>query len=258
MADTLTLEDKVDILTKSMGDLATVVKDVASYVYTKDEMYGEEEEYEMPEAPMEVPAEEEVMMPEEEELTFARPKRWSKKRKVSKMDDEDDMEDVMDKGHDDDDEDVADMEKMGHDDDEDDDKDMDKAVAKRRPQRKARTRKGYADTAMVAANEEDSPFDEQQNDIDGNEVQPAGDMGGDREDETFNVKFSRNEILGLKKLVASQSAGKVAKAFVPNPGNVNKGRNIQVNEESMTRDMQEAAIGKSWQELNAARYTFGV
>ena len=132
---------------------------------------------------------------------------------------------------------------------------------------KIQAQKGYNDTAKVRSDEEDAPFDEgPDGDIDGNEPQPAGDMGGDRTDETFNAKFSTMEaqIANLNKTVTTLAKaleeGNLVKtdAPVPGPGDINKGREAGVGEnEVITREMQEQFKGQSWRDINAFRTHIG-
>ena len=132
---------------------------------------------------------------------------------------------------------------------------------------KIQAQKGYNDTAKVRADEEDAPFDEgPDGDIDGNEPQPAGDMGGDRTDETFNAKFStmESEIANLNKTVTTLAKaleeGNLVKTDAPFPErpNINKGREDGVGEgEVITREMQEQFKGQTWRDINAFRTHIG-
>ena len=132
--------------------------------------------------------------------------------------------------------------------------------------------KGYANTAQHTTDEEDAPFGEQQSNIKGNEPSPAGEMGGGREDETFNAAFSgtafagyMNEIRALRKDLQSgnrinksrgqrRQQGPVVGAVVPGLGNINKGRDGQV---VMTAELEKAAKERSWKELNQLREVVG-
>ena len=120
-------------------------------------------------------------------------------------------------------------------------------------------KKGYAGRAKPTADEEDAPFGEQQDNVEGNEESPAGEMGGDREDETFNMKFSalKDEIKALRKAL-TDSGITVAKAVVPHPGAVTRKRALAGEGEGViTRDTQEQVKKRSFRDINRLREDMG-
>lgn len=223
--------DRLDTVTKSLGDLAMVVRDMAvdqqslrRRVFKMDEdSYDAEEEYEMvdkgDEMPEDVPPE---GYPEEEPMQL---------RRGNKV-----MKDHM---NGEEEEDLADLPV------EDD-------------MMKASRNKGYANVAQQRVDEEDSPFDEQQDNAEGNEPSPAGKMGGNRDDETFNVSFSAlmSEISSLKKAVES-SGITVAKSVVPSPRSGTRGRTSGPAEPIMDREMQSEVKSRSYREINQLREQIG-
>ena len=125
------------------------------------------------------------------------------------------------------------------------------------------TRKGYDDSAEVASDEEDAKFgDPAQGDVPANEPSPAGEGAGDapftgnREDETFNVHAMQKAIADLQKAVGGSPAQTIVNSKVPASGQVNKGRQPGAGE-IVTREMQEAAKGRSYKELNRLREEIG-
>ena len=224
MSKSTTVEDRLDTITKSLGDLATVVRDMAVHVY-KEGQWGEEE-YESMEKmpPMDVQEEEEMF---EEEISLA-----------DESPDEDDSDDSSDS--------------------------MDKSKTVKRASRLTKTGrkigKGFADRSLKTADEEDSPFDEQQNDVKGNEPQPAGAMGGDRTDETFNANFAAimDEVNSLKKTI-EDSGLTVTRAVTPPPGTIRKGRESTSEDTSgiVTRDVESEVKKRSWREINSLREEVG-
>ena len=202
-----TVEEQMSIMQKGMGDLAEVVRDIARHVYKNDGMYDEEEDYEVAGGGAngamhdqmdrgghrgmnmggQGMAEEEYHedmalgddpmggMPPEDEMPIdpmagdpmAGDPMAGDPMAGDPMAGDPAAEDPM----------VEDpmLEQMA-----------------RSPMMRSRRRvenRGYANVAVPTADEEDSPFDEQQDSIEGNEVSPAGAMGGDRADETFNANF---------------------------------------------------------------------
>ena len=235
----MTTQEQVNILTKSVGDLATVVRDVAAHVYRKEGMYGEEEEYEdmtFPEEGGMMGGEEEVL---DEEVAMMGDNHM-------RMEDKDNDEDPTMDG--------SGMMKM---DEDEDDEDMEKGMHKSKKVAKKKTKKGYAATAEIKADEEDSSFgDPPDSNIKGNEVSPAGEMGGDRGDETFNMKFTQDvikELKGMKKALAD-SGIVVAKSIVPNPGSTTKGRTTGGK---VTPDMEMEIKKRSWKQINGLREQVG-
>ncbi len=136
-------------------------------------------------------------------------------------------------------------------------------------------RKGFADTGTVASNEEDAKFDEKDSNVEGNEASPAGDQGGEREDETFGpggMSYGASGSAGTKSVASDLKAlngmvtklagvvgkGKViAKSNVPGVSKGAGARNGNLENGSVTREMQEAAKGRSFKELNALRTQVG-
>ena len=201
------VDERLDIISKSVTDLANVVLDVVNRVYKEGDMYGEKEEYEFTEeGPVGDPLDDETM----------------------KMEGEEELEDEI----------------------------MEDEIEMGRHKKSKDTKKGYANTARVKADEEDAPFGEQQDSIKGNEASPAGEIGGAREDETFNAKFSRvlSDIEDLKSSKFSR-----ANAVVPSIGNLQKGRESGTDTGNvMTRDIQEKAKDLSYKQLNEFRMQNGL
>ena len=124
-----------------------------------------------------------------------------------------------------------------------------------------RTKKGYADAAEQASSEEDSKWDEKDTAIEGNEPSPAGDQAGDKDEETFGsggMSYSAmlKQIAKLSKVVEGLSGSQViAKGVVPASGGETRIPNGA--QPQLTREMQEAAKGKSFKELNRFRTQVG-
>ena len=230
-----TTQEQVSLLTKSVGDLAEVVRDMARHVYKDGGMYAEEEDYEavnpmggdpamggggaapgmdpaMPDPamadpamadPAAMPPTEDPMM-EEEMAMGAPPMRRSQTFKQAR------------------------------------------GGAKQ-------LRRGYNDVAAETANEEDSPFDEQQDSIEGNEPSPAGEMAGEREDETFNANFMVKRLNNIEKTLVDN--GMLVKAMVPGVPIGTRGRNDQA--QTMGRDLEIQVKSRSFKELNELRTQMG-
>ena len=239
-----TVEQQLVIISKSVGDLAEVVRDMARHVYNHDEsMYSEEEDYQvagMPEG-MEQNMGGGVPMAEDAggipgSMPGEMPDNMAQGMHMGEEEDPALMEDPM-------------ME--------------DPAVAQMgRPHSMSRggrsLNRGYAGVAVATADEEDSPFDEQQDNLEGNEVSPAGEMGGDRADETFNANFSSPQYKAMMQKLnrlegAMTASGILVKGVVPGVG-LNKSRN---QGPVMIRDVEEAAKSRSFRELNALREQAG-
>ena len=128
-------------------------------------------------------------------------------------------------------------------------------------------KKGYADAAQENADEHDAPFGEKDGDLDGNEAQPAGDMNGDREDETFGpggmaysamLKQLNTLTATVQKLQSEGGEGQViAQVDVPTIGRISKGTPSDTNPQMLTRDMQEQAKGLTYLQLNRIREEMG-
>lgn len=263
-----TVEQRLDLITKSMSDLAGVVRDLAYREYHKNDVedYGDEEEYEDP-IEMRRMRKEEHEEPDGDEMP---PIEMSRMRKEHPGD-EDVEEDTIELEDDGALEDVmpgeGDLE-MGDEEDEDlyptGDLEMmrKEAIAKRKAYNKRRVAKGFSNVAQRTANEEDSPFGEQQDDLAGNAASPAGEQGGGREDETFNAKFARDILKSLRpmirKEVAAATGRKVtkARAITPPMGAIRKGRE-QSNEGVVTRDVEEQVKSRSFREINQLREQMG-
>ena len=114
--------------------------------------------------------------------------------------------------------------------------------------------KGYNNVAVQTADEEDAPFGEQQDSLEGNDPSPAGNMDGDREDETFNVSFATvvNEVRGMKAALAAN--GITVKSVTPGVNGFRKGRD---QGDVLVRDVEIMAKTRSWKELNALREQVG-
>ena len=202
------VDERLDIISKSVTDLANVVLDVVNRVYKEGHEYGEEEEYEFNE--------------------------------VEKTEDLDGIHDPL----------KEDTEKMTPEEDVLAEEILEDEVEMSR-------KKGFNNTARKRANEEDAPFGEQQDSIKGNEPSPAGEIGGSREDETFNAKFS----CALKDIEDLKSA-KFAKAgaIVPGIGNVRKGREAGSDSTGRmnTVELQKAAKDMTYKQLNEFRMQQGL
>ena len=119
---------------------------------------------------------------------------------------------------------------------------------------KSKRVKGYANTSTVKADEEDSSFGEQQNSIDGNERSPAGEMGGNRADETFNAQFAS----ALKDIAELKSVSKLSKveSIIPGTGNLRKGYTVErgeISEDEMSEDLESAARKMTFKQINQFR-----
>ena len=309
---TMTTDERLDTMSKSLGDLAGVVRDLAVHVYSKeqDDMYDESDEFfddEDIEMSSHVEVEEadtgtaedlldtvEMEDFDDEELDFNEDDfeedidiEMSRKNRVAKGEDFDEEVDIDvyddDMELEDEFDDVVEDDFVEDDFEEDIDIEMSKkrskALAIRKAKikkarakkakmqkaalrKKSRMSKGYANRALRTADEEDAPFDEQQDDVVGNEPSPAGRMGGTREDETFNVNFSKliGEVRGLRRDIRK---GKLSKARgpVPAPGTIRKGRTVQTatdNGMRITRDMESQIKSRSFRELNQLREEMGL
>lgn len=224
MATTQTMEERMDTMMESVGNLASVVLTLAKREKTlrkqvfKEDMEDEEEYEVMDKMPMEEEEDEMGMMKEHEEP--------------------DGDEGYMP-------EDEMDMK-------------MSKTKVAKRKAVKREARKGFANTASKGVDEEDGPFDEQQNNIKGNEPSPAGRMEGGREDETFNVSFTKvmNDVAAMRK--AMEASGiQVAKSIVPHAGSTDKGRGRGAEGEVMTRQMQEDFKKLPYKAINEYRMQVG-
>ena len=239
--------EKSEVVTL-MNELATVVRDMATDFYKNDVMDDDDDDMEVEKMPMY--QEDEPMMEEEDDMDGILENELP-------MDEDLDMEDDMMKG-----------EEPMMDDIMDDEAALDEEIEMMRHQWKAikakiekrKANKGYAATAKINADEEDAPFDEgPDGDVKGNEASPAGEQGGEREDETFNVKFMRDLTSELKRfnknMEKRQQSGVKSKAIVPGLS-IKKGRETQADN-MITRDMEEQAKGRTWSELADLRVTTG-
>lgn len=213
-------KQQLQVMAKGLGELATVVRDIAAYVYKNDmKEYGEEEEYET------VEKGHGAMMGEEEE-------EFPMTGKMPAMEEEEmPLDEEM----------PEDLELMGG--------------------RKGKHMdKGYADAAMETADEEDSPFDEQQSSIQGNKPSPAGAQMGSREDETFNMQFSAvmRELRGLRKDLEASGVA-VTKAVVPGVGGDQRGRTVsRGGAETVTEeDLHKQVKALDWKQINRMRLEVG-
>lgn len=157
-------------------------------------------------------------------------------------------------------------EEMPYDEDE-----MAMAYYKARRMQKLRVQKGWRHAAKNTA-EHDGPFSEKDSTVEGNETQPAGDQGGDREDESFGVggqssrayaggsyKALATTVQALKKQIGDLTANGqvISKALVPpvtahNPQDAGPDGQIL-----LTREMQEQAKNQSYRQLNKLRIEVG-
>jgi len=129
------------------------------------------------------------------------------------------------------------------------DEDMDKRGGRHGYARSKQVRaKGYAGAHETAANEEGGKWDVKDDNVKGNEPQPAGDQGGDREDETFGVGGTAYSKMLEKRIADLESGVTIAKAQIP--GNqVDKANIMGEGSQAITRDMQMQAVKSSWHEL---------
>ena len=218
-----------------------------------------------------------------------------KKSKMSKTheeghDDDDDEDMKMSKrrnkmgDHDDDYDDMEDRKarkrsKMG-DHDYDDDDDMSKRHSRKaegnggqdyesdsHQSAKVKTNKGFADSAEDRKDEEDASFGEAAgvDEKTGNEpLDPAKNpksapFADDRNDETFNVNAMMKQITKLASMVEKMEgsgAQTIVKSMVPGNGDRHDGREVGSGM-VVTRDMQEQAKGRTYQELNRLREEMG-
>ncbi len=133
-----------------------------------------------------------------------------------------------------------------------------------------RARKGFAHEAEAKTDEHDAPFGDKDSTLDGNENSPAGDQGGEREDESFGpggnslranangVYKMRKEIARLTKQVQDMASdGQViSKAIVP-ARPAGPAEQAQEGQVQLTRDMQEQVKGRSYREINKFRESVG-
>lgn len=126
-----------------------------------------------------------------------------------------------------------------------------------------RMRKGYAGTAQSASDEEDAKFDEKDSDIKGNEASPAGEQGGNREDESFgpggmaykSIKADISKLTNTVNKLAQAVGGEVvASSVVPGVTDRNK---VDKAQPTLTREMQEQAKQRSFRDLNRLREEVG-
>ncbi len=179
------------------------------------------------------------------------------------MDDDDEKKSKMSKtheeGHDDDDAYMDSMKgkksKMG--DHDDDDYEGDDMKAKKNKQRN----KGFADSAEDAKDEEDAKFgDPAQSDVDGNEpmdpkVKTFDDAG--REDETLGKMVKQiADLSAMVEKMSGSGAQTIVKSMVPGAGDRHDGREVG-SDMVVTRQMQEDAKGRTYQELNRLREAVG-
>ena len=255
-------DERLDLITKSLGDLAVVVRDLAADFYKdmgEQPMWGEEEEYN---------AEEEYN--EEEEALMDKGGMYKDDGRPMPMPEEG-MGDPMSPSPLEEDEFGMDDGGMRPEDqrlpEEEEELPLDmmrsrrtaKAKVAGKPVQKRRTNKGYAGVAQVRSDEEDSPFGEQQDNLEGNEPSPSGEMSGDRSDETFNMNFMRDlrkQVVSLRKELRGNM--KVAKSTTPAPGRISKGRDAaDANDGFMTREIQTEVKGRTYAEINALREQVG-
>ncbi len=178
-------------------------------------------------------------------------------------DDDDEKKSKMSKTHDGDDDDYMDSHeemktkkrsKMGdHDDDDYMDDDM-KA-------KKSKRSKGFADSAEDAKDEEDNKFgDAPDSDVDGNEpmdpkVKTFDDAG--REDETLGKMVKQiADLSAMVEKMSGSGAQTIVKSMVPGGGERHDGREGG-DGMVVTREMQEQAKGRTYQELNRLRENLG-
>ena len=241
-------EEQMAIISKGLGDLAEVVRDMARHIYKNGEMYEGEEDYEMAGDPMaQVGGDPQMGMEEDPTMQMGlgmntEPEMGAESGMPSPasppLPPSNGMEEEMFP-----DEMPEPISQMGV-----------NPMQRSRPARARSVVKGYNNAAMPTASEEDSPFGEQQDSIEGNQGSPAGNMVGDREDETFNVSFQSmlNEVRGIR--AALQANGITVKGPVPGLGKIQKGRE---GNPVIDRDFQVIAKSRTYQELNSLREQVG-
>lgn len=121
-------------------------------------------------------------------------------------------------------------------------------------------KKGFADSAKDASDEEDAPFDERQSNIEGNEPQPSGDMGGDRGDETFGKMLTvMGEVRDLLKDAKGET--KIDKSVSPEiPGAGSRAEASRKEEGGQTPnkiELEKQLKDRSWKEINRFRIEVG-
>jgi hypothetical protein len=131
------------------------------------------------------------------------------------------------------------------------------------------TKKGYAAAAKVKADEEDSPFGDKDSTVSGNETQPAGDQGGDREEETFgpggmayramlkgfNVSPEQADAIVKARGGDHDPGQEIAKALIPEGSQDPRAGKEGVG--VLTREMQEAVKVRSFRDINRLRMDIG-
>ncbi len=128
--------------------------------------------------------------------------------------------------------------------------------------------KGFAHAAQAKNDEHDAPFGDKDSTLEGNEKSPAGDQGGEREDESFGpggnslranangVYKMRQEIASLNKRLESLTGEGVvvSKAVVPaRPAADGE----QLGQVTLTREMQEQTKAMSYKAINKLREQVG-
>ena len=264
---TMTIEKQIEEIRQTqkglldgVGDLANIVKNIAEHVYAEDDegddmelsnhedMDAEEEvDIELADADMEMEDDTDDLMLEdvEEDVEVDEFPVEAGMNRMRRMDEESDVIEGDD------------MEKGGMRRAMDDEEVMDVAMkGGMKKSRRRKVHKGYANTSRRRSSEEDSPFGEQQSDMRG--LAPVDDwgVGGERDEETFNMKFARmnKQVTQLQKEL---SAVRKAKAITPPIGDVQKSRRIGGGGGVITREVQEQVKSRSWAELNHLRTMSG-
>lgn len=109
--------------------------------------------------------------------------------------------------------------------------------------------KGFTGDYETAADEEGGKWDEKDSDVRGLEAQPAGQQGGEREDETFGPGGMSYQKSLEKRLRELEQGVTIAKAEVPAGGFPVDKAKIGGQSESVTREQQMQAVKTPWSEL---------
>lgn len=122
-------------------------------------------------------------------------------------------------------------------------------------------KKGYAAAAQTKRDEHDAPFGDKDSDLKGNEPQPRGAQGGEREDETFGpggmayrkMRKDLNSVMTSLKDVAGGVV--VAKAIAPSGAANQTPESGEVTQ--VTREMQEQVKGMTFKQICKFREDIG-
>ncbi len=136
-----------------------------------------------------------------------------------------------------------------------------KAMDKQKVKKNRAQKKGYAGVSQTKRDEHDAPFGDKDSDLKGNESQPAGSQGGEREDETFGpggmaYRKMRKDLNTAMTAVKELSGGvTVAKAITPGVPSQTDGEVTSPGH--FTRDMQMQVKGMSFRQICKMREDVG-